>query len=237
MNWNHLLDHEKNGFYTQFLMLLLSLFVVILYFSIKPKTKALIYLAIMAAASLMDSIFSDCTYLTKDTTIKEIYGAIKIIYPFIEVFCCLLFIKSCIQSQLAKKIILFSLIILVICFATRSIIFFLAIPSSHDAYIKTNVSNSINLYAILGFLVFMASLYFFCELVIYSTLKARSGISSIWSVSGMLVLSGTLTPFSLFSFYLYENNPSIMHMLWPINYTIYSLLFIIFAIAIVSDKR
>lgn len=217
-------------------MHLLSLVVIILYFFIKPKTKSLTFLVIIAIASFIESLTADFSDLIQ----KPIFIAIGAItiggYLFIEIIYFLFFIKEHIQSRLAKKIISntpfvfigYTIILVISAFLTRHS------TTALHAKVTTCLSN---VFSIESFLIIMSCLYFFYELFIHNPIKENLSLPAIWAISGMLILSGTIIPFFLFAIYLAKNNQLMMHRLWAINYIAYSLLFITFIMAMLSDKK
>jgi fumarate reductase subunit C len=236
MDWHHFINKAKDGYYTQFLMQLLSLVVIIIYFYIKPKTKPLRYLAIIAIASFIESWASNFADLIQNPIVIAIGTIASGTYLFIEVIYCFFYIKAHIQSRVIKRIISITPFVFI---GYTIITVIIAILTLHTKTILRSIAKASIPYTftIEGFLIIAACLYFFYELLVGNFIKEKFSVSATWAISGMLILSGSLTPFSLFEIYLFKNNRPMLHSLWPINYISYSILFITFAIAIISDKK
>ncbi len=236
MHWEYFLSKERDGFYTQFLMHLLSLVAIILFFIKKTKTKSLLYLVIIAIASFTESLTGDLSNLTQKPLFIGIAAIVALIYLFIEIIYCVMFIKSHIQSRLAKKIISAGPILLI---AYAIILLATLFLTRHSATILNTKAKTLfpYIYIIEGFLIVIPCLYFFYELFILDPINEQIKLPAVWAISGMLILSGTIAPLFLFVVYLYKTDPSMMHKLWAINYIAYCLLFITFIMAIRSDKK
>src|SRR5438552_6307986 len=113
MNWEQLLDRLSRTFYTEFVMELCSLSVILAYWSKTKKEKGLLYLFIVSTASFIQILIVHYDVLKSNNSIFKNTSSLSIfLYILIEFTCCLLFIKTYIKSDRIKKSILYTLFII-----------------------------------------------------------------------------------------------------------------------------
>ena len=136
-----------------------------------------------------------------------------------------MYIRENVQSKKIKKLVAAGAVIFVAC----TIIYFLSHLAQYILPLKITI--------IEGVFIITYCLYFFYELLTTTPDKEPLKQPSFWSISGMLVLFGTITPFFLFYDLLLEKHNHLAQNLFFINNIAYSLLFATFAIAIFVDRK
>ncbi len=227
MNWELLFEKASKAFYTEFLADLVGLLVVILYFSKKNKPKSMVYLVIYTISGVLQSLVVQYKHALAAPTPLDTRIAHDSLYVYlmIELTCCLLFIKSHLRSRQFKRLILPGILF----FNLFTIYYWLGKPSFEDFYMVVPTVE--------GFLIIIACVYFFYELLSGEPYKDLFTEPSFWAISGMLVLFTVITPVFLLLNYFIKNRDAMFYKLYATNNLSYTLLFVTFAVAIVSDKK
>jgi hypothetical protein len=224
MNWENLVENLRYKFFTEFLMQLTSLLVIICYFIGLRKSKTTHWLAILAIASLLQDLIYEYhllqpnnLFLGKHTVYNSIY-----LYLIIEITCCLFFIKAHIKAIIGKKAIL------------TGYILFIGYIIGYWSIVPYNRNFPKHIELIEGFLIITSSLYFFYEWFTQYPAKPVFTQSSFWAIFGMLVMFCSITPLFLFLNYL---GVQPYNAFFAINNIAYSLMFITFIKAILAESR
>lgn len=221
------MEKAAKAFYTEFLADIACLLVIILYFLKKNKPRSMVYLVFYATSSLLQSLIVQYKHglpHPTDLNVRIAHDSLYV-YLIIELACCLLFIKSHLQSKAVKKAIL----PVILFFTLFTTYYWLGKPSFDDFYAQVP--------SVEGFLIIIPSAYFFYELLTREPHKDLFTEPSFWAISGMLVLFTIITPVFLLLNYFLHNRNDFFYKLYTTNNLAYTLLFATFAVAIVSDKR
>ncbi len=227
MNWEHLLQKIAKAFYTEFLMDVTGILVILFYFLKAKKSGPLNYLVFLVAASLTQMVVVDYDYLKFQQSIfgRNIEQTSVYLYLVVEISCCLLFVRSYLQSGRMKKFLL-----------TGNIIF----AGAALAYWGMHLSSKIYPWYITtpeGTLIIFAALWYFYELFSNTPDKNLAQEPSFWAVSGMLIVFSAITPMFVLFNYLRKSDANLTASLYAINNASYGLLFITFIITILLDQR
>jgi len=227
MNWGHLLERAENVFYTNILADIAGLLVVVLYLSRRPKNKSTLYLVLMAVAFLLQSLLVEwvASHSEKSALRSRIAHDSLYVYLGVELSCSLLFIRSHTRSIPVKKILLWAILL----FIPYMFYFWLSNPLATDF-------NS-NILTTEGFLIILACVYFFFELLTGRPDKNLFTEPAFWSISGMLVLFTVITPVFLLVNFFIHNRESLFYRLYIANNICYSLLFVTFAVTMGPGKK
>ena len=225
LNISHFWDQMSRSFYTLFAMQLVCLMFIIIYFFKPQKEKSILLLFIISLASLIQTALTEAylsgfVFFSKYFDQKSMY-----IYLIIELFCCSLYIRENIQSQISKKVVLTSSIGLELYIITYWALHF------ESRYLPLHIE------IIEGFLIIAFCLYYFYELFTQRPDKDLLHTASFWAISGMLILFSAITPLFLFYDYLRKTHYPLIQSLYIINNVSYCLLFITFVIAILCNKK
>ena len=155
--------------------------------------------------------------------IGYIYHYSLYIYFVVELTCTLLYIRSYLHFTIAKM----ALIICILLFTLYTILYLCFHPSDYYVHLSS----------IEGFMIIIPALYFFYESFTLSPEKSLSVTPAFWSISGMLALFTIITPIFQLINYLNLNAIPLFFTLITINNIAYSLLFTLFGMAIVYDKK
>ena len=187
----------------------------------------MVYLVIIAITGLVQSFVIQ--YMRAQPVLTPLDTRIAhdslYVYFILEFACCLLFIMAHLRSRVVKKIILPC----VVFFALFTIYFWLGKPSFADFYAEVPTME--------GFLIIIPCVYFFYELLTGDPLKDLFTEPSFWAISGMLVLFTVITPVFLLLNYFIKNRNDLYYRLYITNNIAYTLLFVTFAVAIVSERK
>jgi len=226
MNWENLFRHTRSAFYTEFLMEFICILIILFYLA-KGRHKTLIYLPIIAAASLIQILTAHYDLLSSNKTIFGKFAKNHSIYLYLifESTCCLLFLRSSITSPLIKKVLLACSI----AFGIYSIVYWVLYYSTWQAL--PFIQN------IEGFLIIVTCLYYFYELFTVTPHKNLATGARIWVISGMLALFTAITPLFLFLNYLTKNDRQLADRFYLINNIGYTLFFLTFLLAIFIDSK
>lgn len=227
MNWSLLFEKQAEIFYTEFLEGLAGLLVIALYFSKKNRPKPFRYLVIYVITALLQSLVIQYKRSQPVPTPLDLRIAHDSLYAYliVELTCCLLFIKSYLQSKVVKKLILPAIIF----FAVFTMYYWFGKPSFANFYSEVPTVE--------GFLVIIPAAYFFYELLTGKPDKDLFTEPAFWSISGILVLFTVITPVFLLLNYFIQNKNALFFKLYITNTLAYTLLFITFAIAIISSRK
>ena len=118
---------------------------------------------------------------------------------------------------MAKKILLAGIIL----FIPYTFYYWLSNPKATDF--------DSNILTTEGFLIILACVYFFYELLTGRPDKNLFTEPAFWSISGMLVLFTVITPVFLLVNYFIHNREALFYRLYIANNVCYSLLFATFA--------
>ena len=227
MHWEHLLRLARDSYYSMFFMQFICLITISIYF-IRPKvTKSLIYLAIISLASLIQALIEELNLLIdlKEIKDKNIEQKAMYIYLAVETLCCGLYIRENIRSSPGKKLIM------------RSAVLFSIYIIGFGLLNFTTKFLPAHIEVIEGLIIIAYCLYFFYELFTVKPDKILYREPSFWAISGMLILFSAITPLFLFFNYLRDSHSPLARSLYAINNISYSLLFMMFIIAIICDKK
>ena len=227
MDWIQLFSKSKEIFYTDFLLDFMCTLVIVIYLLRGRKNKALLYLPILASASLIQILISQYDILSHH---KSILGKLAnnnaiYFYLIVESTCCLLFLSQSVSSSLSKKIILASaiaFIIYAVYYWTLNCTMWKSLPFIQN---------------IEGFLIIVPCLYYFYELLTHVSDKDLLFDPAFYVIAAMLVLFSAITPLFLFLNYLNKNYKPLADKLFMINNIAYILLFLSFLVAIFIDSR
>lgn len=229
MNWQLIFDRAKPTYYTEFIMAFISLIVIVMYFCIAKKEKSLICLVIIATTSFIETFLANYYISTSFFLLpKTKVSWLLLMYLFIELTCCSLYISVNIQSKWAKRTLLIMSAAVACYMLVETITLLLGVSSLHLP---------VNTPTLEGLSIIVSCLYFFYESFTKGVLKNRSYKSALWAISGMLLLFTTITPLFLIEQYLRKNNKYLLYHIWVINYVAYCMLFFTFAIAILQQKN
>jgi hypothetical protein len=227
MNWEYLMERAEKVLYTNIAADIASLLVVVLYFSRRDKKRPVIFLALMAGGFLLQSLvvewlagLSEKTVLTRRISHDSLY-----VYLLVELVCCLLFIRMHTRSPLARNVLLGGIIL----FIPYTFYYWFSNPKATDF-------NS-NILTAEGFLIILACVYFFYELLTGRPDKNLFTEPAFWSISGMLVLFTVITPVFLLVNYFIHNREVLFYRLYIANNICYSLLFATFAMTMGPGKK
>lgn len=227
MNWNLLIQKQAEIFYTEFLEGIAALLVIFLYFSRKNKPKSFRYLVIYATTGLLQSIVIQYKRAQETPSPMDLRIAHDSLYVYliVELTCCLLFIKSYLQSKRIKQLILPAIGL----FWIFTIYYWLFKPSNTNFYSEVPTVE--------GFLVIIPAAYFFYELLTGRPDKDLFTEPAFWTISGILVLFTVITPVFLLLNYFIQNKNALFYKLYITNNIAYTLLFTTFVIAIASARK
>jgi len=194
----------------------------------RKRTENTIYLFLLALTSLIQTLFIQ--YVDLDLTLDSpVFNRLTNIsiyfYLAFEITFCLSFMRTCIRNEPVKGILSLSNIIFVI-----AIVYYLiSYPTSRKI-----VSN---LGIIEGFIIITPGLYYFYELFRHPSYKSILHNSEFWAITGMLFLFSLITPFFLALDHLKRDYPLLEKKLYIINNIAYSIMFTMFAIAILCSRK
>jgi len=225
LNWEFFLEAQKRGCYTQLWMEVTNILVLI--FFIRRGTKHTIYLFVLSLVSLIQSLITQYDDLMSGNWIfgKNVTNITIYVYLMLEVILCLLFIRMNIKARRYKQLLLISSII----FPPIILCCLLFNPTSK--HLLSTIEN------IEGFIIIIPCLYFFYEAVKEHSDGNIFTSPSFWAISGMLIAFTATTPLFLALSYLKQHNWILAKRLYIINNISYSILFIMFSIAIFNDKK
>ena len=227
MNWEHLFSLEERAFYTSFLMEFCSLLLIGIYFLNPQKSKSTGFLVILAISSLTQVLLVQNNELRYGNAAYNKYLAQRLMYIYlvIEIFCCLLYVRTYTRLFIPKWLMLGSAIVYSIyAIAYWSLHFMVKYLPFHIEITE-------------GGIIILFCLYFFIELFTQRTDKPLLQEPSFWAISGMLFLFSALTPLFLLFEYLRENYKAFSYRIYAINNVAYSILFITFTITILLNRK
>jgi hypothetical protein len=203
-------------------MLFASMLVIVFYLAKGRKNNASRWLAILATASCLQTLFSLFTILTLH---KPVFGRytnnyIVCFYLVLEAICSLIFIRVSIVSPTAKKLLFVTAALFVTYCAALWMVYNDTLKFIPNAKIVESI------------VLVVACLYYFYELFTQVPDKNLSTDPGFWSISGILILSGTDIPLFLFLNSIFPRFKPISDNLYAINYVSYTLLFAMFLISI-----
>ena len=227
MNWEHLVERAKQVSYTNLAAGFASLLVVAFYFSYRGKNKSVLFLALMAGAFLVQTVLVEwlASLSVKTVLSKRVAHDSLYVYLLVELTCCLLFIRRHTRSALVKKILVAGVLL----FIPYTFYYWLSNPEATDF--------SSNILTVEGFLIILACVYFFFELLTGQPDKNLFTEPAFWSISGMLVLFTVITPVFLLVNYFIHNRQTLFYRLYIANNLCYCLLFATFALTIIKGKK
>ena len=227
MNWGHLLERANNVFYTNILADLTGMLVVILYFFHRGKNRCSRYLVWMAGSFLLQSLLVEwvASQPVKNAVRSRIAHDSLYVYLGIELTCSLLFIRCHTRPALAKKVLLWGVIL----FIPYMLYYWFSDPL--DTGFNSNILTAE------GFLIILACAWFFIELMTGRPDRNLFTEPAFWSISGMLVLFTVITPVFLLVNYFIHNREALFYRLYIANNVCYSLLFATFALTIARGRK
>jgi len=153
MNWGHLLERAENVFYTNILADLASILVVILYMLHRGKNRCARFLVWMAGSFLLQSLLVEwvASQAVKNAVRSRIAHDSLYVYLGIELTCCLLFIRCHTRPVIAKKVLLWGVILFI------PYMFYYWFSNPLDTGFSSNILTAE------GFLIILACAWFFIE--------------------------------------------------------------------------
>jgi hypothetical protein len=227
MNWEHLIERAVLVSYTNLAAALTSLLVLVFYFSSGPKSRPVGFLALMAGAYLLQTLLVEwlASLSVKTVLSRRVAHDSLYVYLLVELVCCLLFIRWFTRSAVAKKVFIAGILL----FIPYTFYYWLSNPQATDF--------SSNILTVEGFLIILACVYFFFELLTGRPDQNLFTEPAFWSISGMLVLFTVITPVFLLVNYFIHNREALFYRLYMANNLCYSLLFLTFSLTIYKGKK